>query len=207
MGTRSITVLDTSRTNSCPPASFPCTCPVPIPGRSPAPPADHRFELGEGEGLDLDALVLVALRLGGREAGRAEHVHGLVAESRRRKEERDPAQAPRLLSDLFLQLPLRGLLRRLAGVQAAGGQLPEGVVDGIAVLADEDDPPVILDREDGDGAGMPHDLARRADAAGLLDLVEVEGKDLARIDAARRKAASAAGHAPSVPRGPRCRGG
>jgi hypothetical protein len=94
----------------------------------------------------------------------------------------------------------------LAVVETARGQLPHEGVHGIAILADEDDLPVVLDGEDGDGAGVPHDLAPGVDAAGLLDLVEIEGQDLARVDPARGEAAGArpatlpaAAHSSSVP--------
>ena len=87
---------------------------------------------------------------------------------------------------LLDQLALGGGEGGFVGLDAAGGQLEEELAGGVAVLALEDDVGVggvlgLVDGEDDDRAVVADDVALVDEAAGLLDLVGVDGEDLALV--------------------------
>ena len=84
---------------------------------------------------------------------------------------------------LLLQLAAGALLGGLAGVDAAGGELPHPGVDGVAVLAHEDDPAVGVDGQRRHRPPLADHLAAPADAPGLLHVVDVEVEDVPAVDA------------------------
>ena len=67
--------------------------------------------------------------------------------------------------------------RRLTGVELARRELPDLAFDRVAVLAHQHHPAVVVHGQRGHRARVPNDLADAAHAAGLLDLVDVEGDD------------------------------
>ena len=139
---------------------------------------DHRLRLGDRDRLHLDVLVLVRpvrrVRRRRPQVGRPEEDHLLVAVARRREQagqplERGPAPArslPRTPAP-----PPRPAPRPDRCCRPAAPTAPRPTL--CAVLPDQHDPPVVLDRDQHDAGRVPHDLDRVLGAvreAGVLDL-------------------------------------
>src|SRR5438093_12707521 len=107
------------------------------------------------------------------EPGRAEEVQHLVAEPRRRMEDREALDLARATADLLLDLAAHRLLRRLALFEDARGHLPQRLADRVAILAHEHQPPLVVDEDSGHGAAVPHPLAQRPGPAPLPELLQL----------------------------------
>ena len=97
-----------------------------------------------------------------------------------------PGPALGAVSGFFDQLAFGGGDKLFAGLDAAGRELEQELVGGVAVLADEQDAGVCgvgggIDSEDDDRAIVAHDVALRGDAAGLGDLVGGNPEDAALV--------------------------
>jgi crotonobetainyl-CoA:carnitine CoA-transferase CaiB-like acyl-CoA transferase len=110
--------------------------------------------------LDVFVVVRLMRRLGRRRAQlrRAVEDHLLVAVARRRKQTGQPLEVVGRESDLFLALTRRRRVRRFPGIDAAGRQFPEIALHTRAVLPDEDDATVVLDRDQYHAGGVANDF-------------------------------------------------
>ena len=102
---------------------------------------DHIPDVGQRECLRLDVFVFVECGGFGRigEAGEAKEDHFLVAITRCRVQRPEPDDRCRHLPDLLMALAPRRLFWRFPGIDAARGELPEPLADGVAILPDQDD--------------------------------------------------------------------
>ena len=110
-------------------------------------------------------LVFVFIRVRGCVAGPrpaqtrgAVEVHLLVAVTRRGVVDAENVQPIRNQPCFLVALADRGVLHRLPRFQAAGGQLPHGAADGVAILADQDHRSVVGDRDNHHGPWVTDDL-------------------------------------------------
>ena len=137
-------------------------------------PVDHANGLREIDAADEEPLVGLGTRRHRLQASAAKQVHPLVTKSRRRVEVTYQLEPRGAQSDLFLELSAGPPLRRLVRIQPSGGELPEGLLDGMAVLLDEDDAPIVVDGQSRDGSAMSNDFPLGANAAGFFDLIDVD---------------------------------
>ena len=173
---------------------------TPLPRRPPAPrvleqqrherlaladlaAAHHRHRLVEREGRLLDPLVgLRPRRTGSRPVARKRCITssqkpGVVQKTSSGSSDAGPQ------AHLLLELAPGAGLGRLPAVAAAGRQLPDERVHGVAVLPDEDDPAVASTGSAATEPRLAHDLARALDPARLAHLVDVERDHAALVDA------------------------
>ena len=144
---------------------------------------DHVASLAEAGGEHFDPLVGLGPRRHFAQLRGAIQVHCLVAEAGGRPELRQLLEPLGAQADFFFHLAARAVLRRLAGIEPARGQLPHRGLHRVAVLPHQHDAAVGVDRQAGDRAVVAHDFSRRAHAARLLDSVDVERQHLAVVDA------------------------
>ena len=93
------------------------------------------FRQGENSGFDVLILVGFCWVVGRLEAGQLEEDHQLIAVAGGGIPGVEPFDPGRDLGDLFVALANGCLFCRLAGVDAAGGELPEPFIDRVAILA------------------------------------------------------------------------
>ena len=72
--------------------------------------------------------------------------------------------------------------RRLVRIAGAGRQLPERATDGVAPLPHQHDAVRVVDRHDGDGAGMRDHLAVRGRPVDQANVVLVDRQQAAAVD-------------------------
>src|SRR6185295_4883037 len=87
-----------------------------------------------------------------------EEVDALVAEPRSREDGPELAEIPGLDAGFLAQLTRGALVRRLAGSEHTRGQLPDVATGRVPVLSDQYHPLLVVDRRDGRGTGVPHQL-------------------------------------------------
>ncbi len=77
------------------------------------------------------------------------------------------AHPPGFVAGLLGQFPGRSDVGQLTiHVQQSGGDLPQGMAHGVAVLADQQHPVLLVDGQHGDGTCVPHVLAVEAHPVG-----------------------------------------
>ena len=164
--------------------------PVPCRGAQPGDPlerelahrvgdlarVDHRHDLVERHPPDAQVLGRVGRRLAVGQPGREVEHAGLVGDRVRQVERRRSRATPRPRSRSPRGARAgRPSSRSSSGRDAALGDLPGVAIERVAVLADEDDPVLVVDRDDADGPGPEVDDAVDARlAVGPGDLVVVD---------------------------------
>ena len=136
--------------------------------------ANHLVHLGQRDPLNLHRVLFRGLgRSFGQslQADRAVDVRVLVAESRGVVELAQQHHGPRVTTNLFFELSMRGRFRRLAfDIALARRHLEELAVDGHAVLTNHANVRVaVFDRHDHDRPRMTHHKALMDLAVGRLD--------------------------------------
>src|SRR6266545_6194379 len=86
-----------------------------------------------------------------------EEDHLFVTVAWRRIPGAQPLDAVRHQSDLFLAFTACRILRRFAGIEAAGGKLPRVAIERGAILLDQNDAAIISERNEDDRRRMPDD--------------------------------------------------
>ena len=136
-------------------------------------------------GKDRDLEVLAGLEpLGdGRERGREEDMHLLVGEAGRGVEGAEWLDPARGVTGLLLELAARGVGRILAGLELARAEFEEPRGHGEALVADEDELPIVADGDDGHGAGVADDILDEGRGAwrGRLEMVAFDAEDAADV--------------------------
>jgi hypothetical protein len=167
---------------------------------------DHAEGLGEREELVADDFVVIGrIGTGGEVFGEID-LHPLSEEAGAGVITDEFLPAACAVAGLLRQLTASGGQRLFAGLDAAGGQLPEVASGGVAVLALQQNLGLagarILDGEDDDRSVMADDVFYVRRAAGLGDDVGVDVEDFAVKDTPGgehadlgRKLAALAGHA------------
>jgi hypothetical protein len=158
--------------------------------------ADHLERVSERFSAHGEDLVVVELLRRFGKIARQEEVNALVAESGSGENAAERRPLSRDESRLFAQLPLRAPLRRFAGCQRAGGNLPDVSARRVPPLPDERHVVVRVDGNDRSGARMMDDLERDRSAVRERHLLDPQIDDAALIHLTF-------GHAAALPR-PRC---
>src|SRR3990172_6242382 len=143
---------------------------------------DAGERLVEAQRYDLHLLILVSLGVFGRQLRGEEGVDVLGAEAGRGEEAGEALALRRGEAGFLGQLAAGRSLGRLAVLEGAGRQLEEVAADGVAVLPDPEDAPLVVDGNDDDGAGVVDHLAADVAAGGDLDLVDAQADDAALVD-------------------------
>ena len=137
---------------------------------------DEAEDLGEGDEVEIDALVVFGLGVAEGEAFGEKDLHPLAEKAGAGEvaDERGPLFGA--VAGLFDELALGGGEPGFVAVDLAGGQLPQILAGGVAVLALHDDERValafgIVDGEDDDRAVVADDVAGGLDSVGLDDVV------------------------------------
>ncbi len=121
-----------------------------------------------------------------------EEMDALVAEADAAQRLSERGQPPCTPSRLLLQLAAGAGLGRLPRFEAAGGDLQHLAANGCPELADQEDPAVGQQRQDGGTAGVAHDLEIGAAAIGKPVGFDRQGDDPSPVDAAPDAAHGAA---------------
>jgi len=142
--------------------------------------------LVEGHAVDLEVsfLVLGLVLLGGiGELTCQVYPHGLVRHARGRVGVDEQVPAGRDQAGLLGQLPACCLDRRLVrDVEQPRRQLPQRLPYRVAVLLEQDDALLLIERDDADRARVVDDLADLGAATGHRHLVPAEGEDRPLVD-------------------------
>ena len=117
------------------------------------------------------------------QAARVVEIHGLGQKARAGVEAQNASPARGGVAGLFQQFAFGGDQIIFAFVDASGGQFPEKLAGGVAVLAFEQNAGLgsaFFDREDHDRSGVTHDVAAGAHAAGFENFVgsDAEGRSV-----------------------------
>jgi len=159
-----------------------------------SPVLDRRDRIAPGPPLEHQALVLVrsqpAVRIGRCQIRGEVQVHQLVREAWGGVERAELPPRPGAEPGLLLELPSRRDGRVLLGavighVEAAGGDLEQGIVRGQAPLADQRDAPGGVERDDRHGARVADEVTDRARSVGPLHRVDPELDERAPVEHAR----------------------
>ena len=94
-----------------------------------------------------------------------------------RKEVENFLPAPRGVAGLFKKFALGARERMLARLNASSDEFPQIASDGMAILANEQQAPVVENGQNNDRAVVNDDIARGADSAGLDDRVAANVED------------------------------
>ena len=132
--------------------------------------------------MQLHELVGLAAVLAFREAVGQKEMDPLVGETRRREDGGEWFQVFGGYAGFLGELAPGADGRWLAGVEAAGRDLPDEAVGGVTELADEEHARIgrariIDERYDGRGARMPKHLEPAGGTVGELDGIEIESDD------------------------------
>ena len=125
----------------------------------------------------------------GAKAGGQKHRHGFGDEAGAGVEVEDAAPAGGGVSGFLEEFALGRRESFFAGIDAPGGEFPQIVVGGMAVLALQQDAgrgAGFIDGQDHHRAAVMNDIAAGADAAGFLHVVGGDPEDRAAIDGAGR---------------------
>src|SRR5688572_23696639 len=120
---------------------------------------DHGDGFVPGDEQVLDFFALFERRLAGGQAGGDVEMHFLVEYAGREEERVEELDFPGPIAGFFDQLALGGDVRRLRGLERAGGKLDQGLPGSDPPVADEADAAVIEQRDNYAGARVADDLA------------------------------------------------
>lgn len=117
------------------------------------------------------------MRGAGAKIARDVNHHSLADEAGSGEEVENFSPAARGVARLFKEFALRSGKRTLARLDASGDEFPQIASNGMAILANEQQTPVIKNGKNNDGAVVHDDIARGADAARLDDRVAANVED------------------------------
>jgi len=103
--------------------------------------------------------------------------HAFADEPGSGKQVEDFFPAPRGVAGLFEEFALRSRKRLFSELDAPGDEFPQIAADGMAILANEQQAPVVENGQNNDRAVVNDDIARGADSAGLDDRVAANVED------------------------------
>jgi len=139
--------------------------------------ANPIFDLARREGAKCDAFVGFRMRGASAKIARDVNDHAFADEAGSGKEIENFLPAARRVAGLFEELALGARKRPLAALDASRDEFPQIAADRMAILADEEQAPVVENGKHDDGAVVYDDIARRADAPRLDDRVAANVED------------------------------
>ena len=117
------------------------------------------------------------MRGAGAKIARDVNHHALADEPGSGKEVENFFPTARRVPGLFKKFAFRARKRLLARLDPSGDQFPQIAADGMTILANEQQSPVVEDGKDDDGAVVHDDIACGADTAGLNDRIAANVED------------------------------